>query len=788
MKAPWRCLSLGVMPSAALNASAASLWRPIRLSEWPRRASPSARCGCWLRGRPGRDALNAVRGGAAPVLARRPQPSPPDEGLRVRQGHLEAVRAEGGHAAQLAGSVRLGLDVHGDVQAAKGLRRRAQCVWVTVAERQRGRKQSTSLVAPTLSNRCSTMQVLASSTRRVTRRDDSKIPPRSPPARRRAGRAWLAKASNPSPAWVLWPSSGTWALLLARPSPLRHRVAFYSSARRACGRGVARSRSADSRSRSTHASVTTRLEEGPGERRNIDVGLLQTSPFESVAEAQRGRPTRLTHLAHPCGRPRLRPPGAKAGSRVLLGRGEHKSYDIDAVSNVPAGQLRGSCLGAFAPLPTVREGRKVCQVVALVVKWHQRVTIFGWLRGADRALPVRKCACKGASTGNANAPLWLACRDRLHVRTSDVDTARSKKTALSPQLWQGKNACPCSPRVRSFPTAARTSLLHVSISFCSCRVAPMRGLRRVARALAGLGHGVATPGSCAVEASQATSSTAGLARSVRTSALAAAPVDVRDEIFNRQRSVLPLEDRVPEASPDSWVAPSAIVVGDVDLFDKASAHPSSWPGRGPARRDRRVGRPRCAEDAKGCMFTAAGVLGHACDARCDCGGPVDPVQVVVWYKAVLRGDLAGIKIGYCSTIGEGAVLHAARSVPTGLSADTWVSRAPGTGRHGQGFCGAGCASRAPFPRCSWRSTCRSAPAPCCGRATSRSRSGSGRAVSSWRGRECARARTCSRGRWCPRGGSFRRGRSGAAIRPATVRGASPITLLPGALLMPDSQL
>jgi len=138
----------------------------------------------------------------------------------------------------------------------------------------------------------------------------------------------------------------------------------------------------------------------------------------------------------------------------------------------------------------------------------------------------------------------------------------------------------------------------------------------MARALAGLGHGVATPGSCAVEASQATSSTAGLARSVRTSALAAAPVDVRDEIFNRQRSVLPLEDRVPEASPDSWVAPSAIVVGDVDLFDK----------------------------------------------------------VVVWYKAVLRGDLAGIKIGYCSTIGEGAVLHAARSVPTGLSADTWLEK------------------------------------------------------------------------------------------------------------------
>lgn len=45
---------------------------------------------------------------------------------------------------------------------------------------------------------------------------------------------------------------------------------------------------------------------------------------------------------------------------------------------------------------------------------------------------------------------------------------------------------------------------------------------------------------------------------------------------------------------------------------------------------------------------------------------------MVWYKAVLRGDLAGIKVGHGCTIGEGAVLHAARSVPSGLSAETWL--------------------------------------------------------------------------------------------------------------------
>lgn len=50
------------------------------------------------------------------------------------------------------------------------------------------------------------------------------------------------------------------------------------------------------------------------------------------------------------------------------------------------------------------------------------------------------------------------------------------------------------------------------------------------------------------------------------------------------------------------------------------------------------------------------------------------MQSVIWYKAVLRGDLSHIKIGYGCSIGEGSVIHAARSVPTGLSADTWVSK------------------------------------------------------------------------------------------------------------------
>lgn len=46
------------------------------------------------------------------------------------------------------------------------------------------------------------------------------------------------------------------------------------------------------------------------------------------------------------------------------------------------------------------------------------------------------------------------------------------------------------------------------------------------------------------------------------------PIHIENETYNRQRSIVPLEDLVPETSPDSWVAPSATVIGDVDIGDK----------------------------------------------------------------------------------------------------------------------------------------------------------------------------------------------------------------------------
>ena len=49
------------------------------------------------------------------------------------------------------------------------------------------------------------------------------------------------------------------------------------------------------------------------------------------------------------------------------------------------------------------------------------------------------------------------------------------------------------------------------------------------------------------------------------------PVHIEDEPYCRQRQLLVLGNRVPVLAPDSWVAPNAVVIGDVDLFDKVCA-------------------------------------------------------------------------------------------------------------------------------------------------------------------------------------------------------------------------
>lgn len=77
-----------------------------------------------------------------------------------------------------------------------------------------------------------------------------------------------------------------------------------------------------------------------------------------------------------------------------------------------------------------------------------------------------------------------------------------------------------------------------------------------------------------------------------------------------------LGNRVPTTAPDTWLAPDAVLIGDVDLFDRVS----------------------------------------------------------VWSGAVLRGDLNSIRVSAFSSIGDRTVVHAARTSPTGLSAATLIGR------------------------------------------------------------------------------------------------------------------
>lgn len=91
-------------------------------------------------------------------------------------------------------------------------------------------------------------------------------------------------------------------------------------------------------------------------------------------------------------------------------------------------------------------------------------------------------------------------------------------------------------------------------------------------------------------------------------------VKLEDEWYNRQRNLFPLLDKVPYYPVDVFIAPNAVVCGDVDIYGGAS----------------------------------------------------------VFFGAVLRGDLNKIRLGHRSTVLDRAVIHAARAAPTGLNAATLI--------------------------------------------------------------------------------------------------------------------
>ena len=60
----------------------------------------------------------------------------------------------------------------------------------------------------------------------------------------------------------------------------------------------------------------------------------------------------------------------------------------------------------------------------------------------------------------------------------------------------------------------------------------------------------------------------GSLRHIAASSTSSSPVHIEDEIYCRQRQQLVLGNRIPYVAPDAWIAPNAVVIGDVDLFDK----------------------------------------------------------------------------------------------------------------------------------------------------------------------------------------------------------------------------
>lgn len=105
-------------------------------------------------------------------------------------------------------------------------------------------------------------------------------------------------------------------------------------------------------------------------------------------------------------------------------------------------------------------------------------------------------------------------------------------------------------------------------------------------------------------------------RSIYTSSTHLQPIHIEDEVYNRQRSVMNLNNRVVTTSPDAWIAPSAVVIGDVDIFENVS----------------------------------------------------------IWHNCVVRGDLNSIRIGAGSHVKDRTVIHAAKTSPTGLPASTVIGQ------------------------------------------------------------------------------------------------------------------
>jgi hypothetical protein len=149
-------------------------------------------------------------------------------------------------------------------------------------------------------------------------------------------------------------------------------------------------------------------------------------------------------------------------------------------------------------------------------------------------------------------------------------------------------------------------------------------------------------------------------------------VDIASEWYNRQRQSIPLGNRVPDTAVGAYIAPSATIVGDVDLLERVRPGQAAWGGGAGAQCGALMGglvgsvaRTRVPLDAA--PFVESQVV-PCCPLKATPTAAAPPrmhllslpVQASVWNHVVLRGDLNNITVGQVSNIQDRTVVHAAR--------------------------------------------------------------------------------------------------------------------------------
>lgn len=150
----------------------------------------------------------------------------------------------------------------------------------------------------------------------------------------------------------------------------------------------------------------------------------------------------------------------------------------------------------------------------------------------------------------------------------------------------------------------------------------------------------------------------------------------------RQRQLINLGLRVPTTAPDTWVAPNAVVVGDVDLYDKVcwwwccsfvvcfvhlcsggvqlcaalGAGLEGTRGRG-ARRPAALQTRAPARPGPALALVSSPTAAPSARTTTHC--PLQP-QTSIWYGCVLRGDLNSVSVGAFSNVQDRTVITAAR--------------------------------------------------------------------------------------------------------------------------------